>query len=73
MSVADILKSAKFVVDDKGNKKAVVFDFAIWDEFLDLLEDLEDAEEVRQLRGVKEETIPWEQAREELRSAGLDV
>jgi hypothetical protein len=38
-----------------------------------LLEDLEDAEEIRRLREVGEEAIPWEQAKAELRSEGISV
>ncbi len=36
---------------------------------LTLLEDLEDAEEIRRLReaGEDEQALPWEQAKEELR------
>ncbi len=73
MSITGLLQKAKFVVDAKGNKKAVVFDFAVWEELLTILEDLEDAEEIRQLRTSKGETIPWEQAKAELQAAGIDV
>ncbi len=73
MSITELLQKAKFVVDPKGRKKAVVFDFAVWEELLTIPEDLEDAEEIRQLRTAKEETIPWEQAKAELQAAGIDV
>jgi hypothetical protein len=38
----------------------------IWERLLILLEDLEDAEEIRRLRESGEEAIPWEQAKAEL-------
>ena len=73
MSVTELLQSAQFLVDADGHKKAVVFDFAVWEELLTLLEDLEDAEEIRRLREAGEEAIPWEQAKAELRVDGIDV
>lgn len=44
MSLAELLESAQFVVDNQGNKKAVMFDFATWQAALPLLERLEDLE-----------------------------
>ncbi len=73
MIITELLETAQFLVDTNGDKKAVVFGYAVWDELLTLLEDLEDAEEVRHLREAKEETIPWEQAKVELRGEGVDV
>jgi hypothetical protein len=45
------------------------------EELLTLLEDLEDAEEIRRLRegSDDEQVLPWEQVKEELRRQGLDV
>jgi hypothetical protein len=73
MGVTELLKAAQFLVDANGNKKAVMLDFTIWEELLTLLEDLEDAEEIRRLRKAGEEAIPWEQAKAELRGEGIDV
>ena len=73
MSVSDLLETAQFVVDANGNKKAVVLDYAVWEELLTLLEDTEDAAEIRRIREAGEEAIPWEQAKAELRAKGLDV
>jgi len=73
MSVDELLQSAQFLVDGSGNKKAVLLDLSIWEDVLELLEDLEDAEEIRRLRKVGEETIPWEQAKAELRAEGVHV
>jgi hypothetical protein len=40
---------------------------------LTLLEDLDDAQEIRRLREAGEEAIPWPEAKAELRAEGLDV
>jgi len=73
MAVMELLQTAQFLVDVDGNKKSVVLDYALWEELLTLLEDLEDVEEIHRLRETGEEAIPWEQAKAELRSEGIDV
>jgi hypothetical protein len=73
MGVTELLEAAQFLVDAEGKKKAVVLDLAIWEELLTLLEDLDDAEEIRRLRKAREEGIPWDQAKAELRAEGIDV
>ncbi len=73
MSIKELLQSAKYLVDANGKKRAVLVDVQVWEELLTLLEDSEDAEEVRQLRESKPEYVPWEQAKAELRRAGIDV
>lgn len=61
MSIAELIKTAQFVVGSKGNRKVVQLDLAIWEELITLLEDLEDAEEMGQARQEEDELIPWEQ------------
>ncbi len=73
MSIKELLESAEYLVDASGKKKAVVVDFQVWEELLTLLEDSEDAEELKHLRESRQEYVPWEQAKSELRSAGIDV
>ncbi len=73
MSVYELLQRSQFVVDASGKKKSVVLDYAVWEELLVLLEDFEDAEEIRRLREMMEERIPWDQAKAELRAEGVDV
>ncbi|HIE12734.1 MAG TPA: hypothetical protein EYP63_04820 [Desulfotomaculum sp.] len=73
MNVIEMLQKAEFVVDAYGNKKAVLLDYKVWKELLTLLEDREDMEEIRRLREAGEEAIPWEQAKTELRTDGIDV
>ncbi len=41
MSVADIERAAQFVVDADGHKKAVVLDFAVWEELTSRLAQLD--------------------------------
>ena len=59
MTVTDILSSVKFVVGPDGHQSAVV-DLGVWEQIVTLLED---AEEMKQARAVKEETIPWKTAK----------
>jgi hypothetical protein len=73
MTVTELLETAQFLVDTKGKRKAVVLDYTVWEELLTLLEDLEDAGEIRRLRESGEEILSWEQAKAELRAEGVDV
>jgi len=73
MGIREMLKTAEFVVDAQGNNKAVLVDYKIWEELLTLLEDWEDIEELHRLREAGEESIPWEQAKAELRAEGVDI
>jgi hypothetical protein len=66
MTVAEILNSIKFVVEPDGHHSAVVVDLEVWEQIVALLEDAEDAEEMKKARAVKEETIPWNTAKKEL-------
>ena len=70
MTVAEKLQAAQFVIDADGTKKAVVLDYALWEELLLLLED---AEELNLLRESGEEAVSWEQAKAELRAEGVDI
>jgi len=67
MTIAEILNSVKFVVGPDGHQSAVVLDLDVWEQIIMLLEDSEDAEEMKQARAVKEETIPWKTAKKELK------
>ena len=73
MLAFDVFDKVQFVVDAHGNRQAVLMDYRLWEALLTLLEDREDAEEIRRLREAGEEAIPWEQAKAELRAEGLDV
>jgi Mg2+/Co2+ transporter CorC len=67
MTVVEILNSVKFVVDPDGHQSAVVVDLDVWEQIVKLLEDTEDAEEIKRARAIKEETIPWKTAKKELK------
>lgn len=66
MTIAEILNSVKFVVDPDGQQSAVVVDLEVWEQIVTLLEDAEDAEEIKKARSISEETIPWKTARKDL-------
>jgi hypothetical protein len=67
MTVADILSSVKFVVNPDGQQSAVVVDLDVWEQIVILLEDTEDAEELKKAHTVKEGTIPWKVAKKDLK------
>ena len=41
MGVADLIQKFQFVVDSNGEKQSVLIDYAVWEELLNLLEDIE--------------------------------
>jgi hypothetical protein len=65
MSIHDLLQAAQCVVDAKGNKTAVGFDYSRWEALLTLWEDLEDPQELHHLREAGVEAVPWDQAKAE--------
>ena len=73
MSVAEKLQGVRFVVDAEGNRAAAIIDYALWEEFLEVLEDAEDAEEIRRLREDDETPLDWEEAKMQLRADGVEV
>ena len=48
MTVKEILESVRFVVDLQGNPSAAVVDMPTWEALLDVLEEVEDLEIVRE-------------------------
>lgn len=65
MTVAEILEKVKFVINPSGKKSAVVVDLDIWEEIVTMLEDAEDAEEIKKSRIMREETIPWNEVKKD--------
>jgi hypothetical protein len=47
MTVTEILKSVRFVVDQEGKPTAALLDISAWEAFLAVLEDIEDVELIR--------------------------
>ncbi len=66
MTIAEILETVRFVVNPSGQKSAVMVDLDVWEEIVSMLEDLEDAEEMKQAKMIREETIPWDVAKKDL-------
>ncbi len=66
MKATELAQRVQFVVDAEGHKSAVILNVDDWEQLLTLLEDLEDAEEIRRAGAEAEEAIPWEQAKAEL-------
>ena len=76
MTVTDILKSVRFLVDQKGKPTAVVLDMDAWEAFLSMLEDIEDAELIRERTRSwrsKEGWTRWEDFEAELGADGLST
>ena len=70
MQVNELIEKAQILVDSTGKKKAILLDYAFWEE---LLEDLEDMEAFDRSREAGSGYVPWEQAKAELRAVGVDV
>ena len=66
MNISELSQRVQFVVNAEGHKSAVLVSLDDWEQLLTLLEDLEDAAEIRRARTEDEEAIPWEQAKAEL-------
>ena len=70
MQVDELIEKAQILVDSTGKKKAILLDYAFWEE---LLEDLEDMEALDRSREANGEYISWEQAKAELLVDGIYV
>lgn len=70
MQVNELIEKAQVLVDSDGKKKAILLDYAFWQE---LLEDLEDMEALDRVREAGQEYVSWEEARAELRVDGVRV
>jgi hypothetical protein len=74
MTVTDILKAMRFVVDQEGKPTAALLDMDAWEAFLSMLEDIEDVELIRErMRNwrSKEGWTPWDDFEAELEADGL--
>ena len=70
MQVNELIEKAQVLVDSDGKKKAILLDYAFWEELLEDLEDMEALDHVREANG---EYVSWEQAKAELRADGIRV
>ena len=48
----------------------MVVDIDVWEQVVSLLEDVEDAEEIKKAHSVNEETVPWKTAKKDLNLGG---
>ncbi len=71
ISVQELLANVELVVDGQGRRKAVIIDNSTWEDLLDWIEMMEDSAEIEASRTSGEETIPWEEAKAELRAKGI--
>jgi predicted DNA-binding protein len=72
MSSTELMHNAQFLVDEQGRRTAVMVDIKVWDALMDLLEDLEDMQLVKDAMSRLEQgpeaagALDWETARDEL-------
>jgi len=57
--------SLRYLTNDQGQRTAVVIDLETWNQIIEALEDIEDAEELRLVRDEDDEVAPWHQVAEE--------
>ncbi len=70
MQVNELIEKAQILVDSTGKKKAILLDYAFWEELLEDLKDMEDLDRIREPGG---EYVPWEHAKSELQADGINV
>jgi PHD/YefM family antitoxin component YafN of YafNO toxin-antitoxin module len=56
----------EYVIDEKGNKKAVVVPFGEWRQILEALEDLDDIRAYDEAKSKPSDPIPFEKAIDEI-------
>ena len=69
----DLIPKTRLIHDSDGNRVAVELDYQTWDKLLEYLEDLEDIWELSRMDRSKEEYVPLEWVKEDLRAKGIDV
>ena len=63
------LKTPQFIVDESGNRTAVILDLQSYEELVEALEELEDIRAYDDAKASNEEPIPLEQAIKEIEDA----
>ena len=75
MSIDNLVKSAQFMVDSHGTKKAVVLDMVAWEELLALLNDLTDTtaaeESYEEYQRDPSTARPWTEVEADMVAEGL--
>jgi len=63
------LKQPQFIVDENGNRTAVILDLQSYQDFLDAMEEMEDIRAYDAAKSLNDEIIPLEQAIKEIEDA----
>jgi PHD/YefM family antitoxin component YafN of YafNO toxin-antitoxin module len=59
----------QFLVDEQGNRTAVLIDVKRYDEFLEALEEIDSIRAFDQAKSANDETIPFSRAIEEIENS----
>jgi hypothetical protein len=62
----------EYLVDEKGNRKAVVISISEWQQVVQMLEELDDIRAYDEAKSQPSEAIPFEQAVSEIRQGMSD-
>jgi hypothetical protein len=62
----------QYLVDEEGNRKAVLVPISEWKQPLELLEELDDIRAYDEAKSLPSEPIPFEQAVSEIRQGKAD-
>jgi len=62
----------EYLVDERGNRKAVVVPVAEWEQVIELLEELDDIRAYDEAKSQPSEPVPFEQAVTEIREGTPD-
>ena len=65
--------SLRYLTNDQGQRTAVVIDLETWNQIIEALEDIEDADELRLARDEDDEVAPWHQVAEEYQAEHPDA
>jgi len=62
----------EYLVDEAGNRKAVVLPLAAWQQIKEALEELDDIRAYDHIKAQPSEPVPFEEAVREIREGKLD-
>ena len=65
--------SLRYLTNEQGQRTAVVIDLETWNQIIEALEDIKDAEELRLARDEDDEVAPWPQVVEEYQAEHPDA
>ena len=63
-------KTKQFLVDEKGERTAVVLSIEEYDELIEAIEQREDIRRLEAGKKIKGEDVPWKQVKAKLRAEG---